>query len=110
VPREAAINSKEAVMPRLIPSLCIVLSSATWAFGDHIVCSSEQMNLWLDQGSGPLLRFSLGYQTELGGLDDPLTVIGDELWFSDPGVYDIADDTQFPEFLGWATNGQKDQR
>ena len=93
-------------MIRAILILGVVLVSTTCALGDVIVSRGETMQLWLSQGTGPSMSLSFGYRME-GGSTDPTTIIGDDIWFSMPGTYDLSLDAQFPVFLEWATNGQR---
>jgi hypothetical protein len=46
--------------------------------------------------------FSLGY-------GDPSNTVGDEVWFSEAGVYDLSADPDLPGFLEYATNGIDDE-
>lgn len=95
-------------MLRSVLVVSVLLLSTTCALGDWLVSTSEDINLWLNHGSGPLLQFTIGYITAGGVLADPSTAIGDDLWFAGPGTYDLTADLQFPAFLGYATNGQTD--
>jgi len=104
-PADLEPDGKEAAMSRLVLFAVAVLVSTSCALGDWIVSRGETMQIWFYQGQGPQIQFSIVYE-EPGGVD-PNTLIGDDLWFSMPGTYDLSLDDQFQAFLSQATNGQK---
>jgi hypothetical protein len=94
-------------MPRLIPFLCVVLSSATCALGNQIICRGYTLNIVLENGISPF-QLTLGYKVKPGELVDPATVIGNGVWYDSPGVYDFSQDPEWSLFSQWATNGIND--
>jgi len=93
-------------MSRRVLFAVAVLVNTSCALGDWIVSRGETMQIWFYQGQGPQIQFSIVYE-EPGGVD-PNTLIGDDLWFDQPGIYDLSGDPQFFEFLSYATNGKSD--
>ena len=87
----------------------IVLWSAGCAFGDLVVSRGDEMHIWLDGAVGPSFQVTFGYHSiDLPDWTLPSTTMGDDLWFDQPGTYDLSQDPQFAGFLSYATNGITD--
>jgi len=93
-------------MPRLIPFLCVVLSSATCALGDQVICRGYTLHIVLENGTSPF-QLTLGYADKYACVD-PSSILGDGMWFDAPGVFDFSDYPEWARFSQWATNGTHD--
>jgi len=88
-------------MVRIVAFVIAVLGCGTCAFGTQILSQGDLLCFYLPDGTGPLLKFTLGY-------GDPANTIGDAVWFSGPGSYDMSSDPDFAGFLVRATDGISD--
>lgn len=92
---------------RTIWLLCTLLVLATQmpAWGDVLLASGGPFDYPAPHppyNAGQLtLEFTIGYGT-------PATTLGDGLWHSGPGPYDLSQDPDFPAFVDMATNAQFD--
>jgi hypothetical protein len=73
-------------MDRVLLSLLISLVAYSSAVADVVVSKGDTNHLWLPDGEGPWLRFSLAYLNPNGGGINPTTAIG--TWFDGAGLYD----------------------
>ena len=92
-------------MARLVLLAGIVLGCAGSVQGDPVVARGDEMNIWLEGAVGPSFQVRFGYQDPEGECwADPATIIGDDVWFTQPGSYDFSGDPQFLGFLSYAIN------
>jgi hypothetical protein len=80
-----------AASPVVAAEIISVGNSAGFV-GPHPPYDSAAVNLW---------SISLGY-------GQPENTIGDEVWFSETGVYDLSEEPDLPGFITMATNGVVD--
>jgi len=92
---------------RMIWLICtaLVLGSQMVAWGDVLLASGGPFDY---PGPNPpygedqlILEFTIGYGT-------PATTLGDGLWHTAPGTYDLSQDPDFAAFVDMATNAQFD--
>lgn len=96
-------------MKPLAACVGIVLWSTGCAFGDLVVSRGDEMHIWLEGAVGPEFQVVFGYEDPFGQKwADPSTIIGDDLWFDQPGFYDLSGDPEFAGFLSYASNGTTD--
>jgi hypothetical protein len=95
-------------MTRIVAFVFAVLACSTCAFGTQIISRGAPFGLYIHGGKGPLFSLTLGYSEELNEDPDPSTMIGNTVWFSGPGAYDVSNDPDFAGFLEWAADGRND--
>lgn len=80
-------------------SLCGASAAGMVATGDTVGFAAPGPPY--DPAQGVILQLTIGY-------GEPSVTIGEDVWFSSPGILDLSGDPDLPRFLRYAANGLND--